>query len=178
MSVLAPLFLAGALAVALPILFHLIRKTTNEKTIFSSLMFLLSTPPKVTRRSRLDNILLLLLCCGVLCLLALGIALPYLMRPEAAGAPAGPVRTVLILLDTSASMQRQNLWGEAKGRARDVIQRLEPADEAAVMAFDDRAISVLGMEEWRRTSAADRKAVALARLEALNPTWRGTHLGS
>src|SRR5687767_1668455 len=56
MSFLAPLFLAGALAVALPILFHLIRKTTNEKTIFSSLMFLLPTPPKVTRRSRLDNI--------------------------------------------------------------------------------------------------------------------------
>ena len=65
MSFLAPLFLAGAAAIVLPILFHLIRKTTHEKTIFSSLMFLLPTPPKVTRRSRLDQILLLLLRCAV-----------------------------------------------------------------------------------------------------------------
>ena len=178
MSFLAPLFLAGAVAVALPILFHLIRKTTNEKTVFSSLMFLLPTPPKVTRRSRLDNLLLLLLRCGVLCLLALGFARPYLMRPEAAGAPSGPGKKVVILVDTSASMQRENLWGQAQDRARDVLQRLGAADEAALMAFDDRTISVLGLEEWRRTPAADRKPVALARLEALAPSWRGTHLGS
>ena len=40
MSFLAPLFLLGGLAIGLPILFHLIRRTTREKTDFSSVMFL------------------------------------------------------------------------------------------------------------------------------------------
>src|SRR5947208_550265 len=38
MSFLAPLFLLGALAVSLPVIFHLIRRTTRERTPFSSLM--------------------------------------------------------------------------------------------------------------------------------------------
>ena len=77
MSFLAPLFLFGALAIGLPVLFHLIRRTTRERTIFSSLMFLQPTPPRLTRRSRLEHILLLLLRCLVLCLLALGFARPF-----------------------------------------------------------------------------------------------------
>ena len=178
MDFLAPLFLAGAAAVALPIIFHLIRKTTKEKTVFSSLMFLFPTPPKVTRRSRLDNILLLLLRCGVLCLLALGFARPYLVRPSNANADAGPGKKMVILVDTSASMRRENLWAQARERVVDLLQRVGPADEVALIAFDDRSTEVLGLEEWRRTQVQDRRAVALARLEALSPTWRGTHLGN
>ena len=60
MSFLAPLFLLGAAAIALPILFHLARRTTREHLLFSSLMFLQPTPPRVTRRSRLEHLLLLL----------------------------------------------------------------------------------------------------------------------
>ena len=105
MSFLAPLFLAGALAVALPVLFHLIRRTSREKTEFSSLMFLMPTPPRVTRRSRLENIFLLLLRCLVLCLLALGFARPFIQRPLQAAPGAGAAKKLLVLLDASASMQ-------------------------------------------------------------------------
>ena len=178
MEFLAPLFLAGAAAVALPIIFHLIRKTTKEKTVFSSLMFLFPTPPKVTRRSRLDNILLLLLRCGVLCLLALGFARPYLVRPSNANAASGPGKKMVILVDTSASMRRENLWSQARERAGDLLQRAGPADEVALIAFDDRATELLSLEEWRRTQVQDRRAVASARLDAVSPTWRGTHLGN
>jgi aerotolerance regulator-like protein/VWA domain-containing protein len=178
MDFLTPLFLAGAAAVALPILFHLIRKTTNEKTIFSSLMFLLPTPPKVTRRSRLDNILLLLLRCGVLCLLAVGFARPYLLRPAAAGGPSGPGKKVVVLVDTSASMRRDNLWAQARERVNDVLGRLGPADEVALFAFDDRVTEILSIEEWRKISVSERRAVGLARLNALAPTWHGTHLAN
>lgn len=178
MDFLAPLFLAGAAAVALPILFHLIRKTTNEKTIFSSLMFLFPTPPKVTRRSRLDNILLLLLRCAVLCLLAAGFARPFLTRPSAAEPPAGGGKKVVVLVDTSASMRRENLWAQARERVNDVLQRLGPADEAALFTFDDRSSQLVSLDEWRRAQPAGRKAMAMARLEAMAPTWRGTHLGN
>src|SRR5438876_3043891 len=81
MSFLAPLFLLGALAVALPVVFHLIRRTSKEKITFSSLMFLQPTPPRVTRRNRLENIFLLFLRCLVLCFLALGFARPFLQKP-------------------------------------------------------------------------------------------------
>ncbi|HKQ40128.1 MAG TPA: BatA domain-containing protein, partial [Verrucomicrobiae bacterium] len=178
MDFLAPLFLAGAAAVALPIIFHLIRKTTKEKTIFSSLMFLFPTPPKVTRRSRLDNILLLLLRCGVLCLLALGFARPYLVRPSNGNANSGAGKKMIVLVDTSASVRRDNLWAQERERVSDLLQRLGPSDEAALVAFNDHSTEVFGFEEWRRTPIQDRRAVVLARLEALAPTWRGTHLGN
>src|ERR1043165_4033025 len=100
MSFLAPFFLLGALAVALPILFHLIRRTSRERMPFSSLMFLSPTPPRVTRRSRLENILLLLLRCLVLCLLALGFARPFFQKPMAADPPGGNGKRIVILLDT------------------------------------------------------------------------------
>ena len=75
MSFLAPLFLLGGLAVGLPIVFHLIRRTTREQKVFSSLMFLLPTPPRLTKRSRLENWLLLLLRCLALGLLAVELIL-------------------------------------------------------------------------------------------------------
>ena len=63
MSFLAPLFLLGGLAVAFPVVFHLVRRSSREKMVFSSLMFLKPTPPRMTRRNRLEHIFLLLLRC-------------------------------------------------------------------------------------------------------------------
>src|SRR2546421_1225589 len=116
MSFLAPFFLLGSLAVGLPIVFHLIRRTTREQTLFSCLMFLLPSPPRLTRRSRLEHILLLLLRCLVLCLLALGFSRPFFKKSLPPAAPSA-ARRMLILVDTSASMRRANLWADARNRA-------------------------------------------------------------
>src|SRR5256886_14142582 len=102
MSFLAPLFLLGALAVALPVIFHLIRRTTRERTPFSSLMFLQPSPPRLTRRSRLEHILLLLLRCVILCLLALGFARPFIKKATNADAASAGARRKVILVDSSA----------------------------------------------------------------------------
>ena len=77
MNFLAPLFLLGALAVALPIALHLARRTARRRTVFSSLLFLRPTPPRLTRRNRLEHRLLLLLRCLVIGLLAFGFARPF-----------------------------------------------------------------------------------------------------
>jgi len=50
MGLLAPLYIAGLLAVSLPILFHLIRRAPQGRQVFSSLMFLAASPPRLTRR--------------------------------------------------------------------------------------------------------------------------------
>ena len=52
MSALSPLYLLGLLAVAAPIIFHLIRRAPKGEVPFSSLLFLTPSPPRLTRRSR------------------------------------------------------------------------------------------------------------------------------
>ena len=132
MSFLAPLFLIGAAAIAAPILFHLIRRTSREKIPFSSLMFLQPTPPRVTRKSRLENILLLILRCAVLCLLALAFARPFVRNPLLAQSGKGAATRTVLLLDTSASMRRENLWEEGRAKALEVIRQAGPTFDLPV----------------------------------------------
>ena len=82
LSFLAPLFLAGIGALSLPLIFHFIRKTPRGQTPFSSLMFLSPSPPRLTQRSRLDNILLLILRCAALLLLAAAFMRPFFRDAE------------------------------------------------------------------------------------------------
>ena len=80
MSFLTPFYILGLAAVAAPIIFHLIRRSPRGEVPFSSLMFLSPTPPRLTRRSRLDNWLLLLLRAAALSLLAFAFARPFLRQ--------------------------------------------------------------------------------------------------
>src|SRR5213075_3242477 len=109
MSFLAPLFLLGSLALALPIVFHLIRRTTKERTNFSSLMFLQPTPPRLTRRSRLEHLLLLALRCLALGLLSLGFSRPLFKHAVMNEPKSATARKIIVLVDSSASMRRANL---------------------------------------------------------------------
>ena len=77
MSFLTILFGLGALGIAFPLLFHLIRPTPRGREHFSSLMFLRTSPPRISRRSRLDNWLLLLLRAAVILLLAAAFMRPF-----------------------------------------------------------------------------------------------------
>jgi hypothetical protein len=177
MSFLAPLFLVGALAVAAPIIFHLIRRTSREKMTFSSLMFLQPTPPRVTRSSKLENIFLLLLRCLVLALLALGFSRPFFQKPVAADNAAGEGQRLVLLVDASASMKRDNLWADARARAEQFLNRAAPADAVAVYLFDRVARPLMTFEQWSQTPMGERIPVAIQRLAAAAPSWSGTHLG-
>jgi len=176
MSFLAPLFLAGALAIGLPILFHLIRRSTREKTIFSSLMFLQPSPPTLSRRSRLEHLLLLMLRCAAVILLALGFARPFLKHVFPVTQSSRPAKRMVVLLDTSASMRRQNLWTAAKEKAEAVARQAEPHDQVAFFTFDRQLDSLIAFEEWNSTAAGDRLALVRSRLADVNPGWGSTHL--
>src|SRR5437867_6398993 len=136
MNFLAPLFLAGALTVALPVVFHLIRRTTRQRTVFSSLMFLSYTPPRLTRRNRLEHLLLLLLRCAAICLLGIGFARPFVKHVLPEAPSAEPPRHIVILVHTSASMRRANLWSQARGKAESVLRKTSHADRVALCTFD------------------------------------------
>ncbi|MEP6670621.1 MAG: BatA domain-containing protein [Chthoniobacter sp.] len=175
MSFLAPLFALGVLAVAGPILFHLIRRTTREKTPFSTLMFLEPSPPRITKRSRLENVGLLLLRCLALALLALAFARPFLQR-VLPGPPPGSGQRIVILADTSASMRRENLWAEARAKIEERVRTAHPTDEIALLTFDREMHTVMSFEEWRKTAPDERAAATTQRLAAITPRWNATRL--
>ena len=132
MSLLFPLYLLGAAAITLPILLHRRRQRPDERTQFGSLMFLEPTPPRVKTRTRLENLLLLALRCLAFLLLALCFARPFLpTQDDLAG--GGRSQRVLILVDTSASMQREGLQENLRQQVAGRLAQLGERDRLAVL---------------------------------------------
>ena len=178
MSFLAPLFLLGGLAIALPVVFHLVRRSSREKQIFSSLMFLKPTPPRMTRRNRLEHIFLLVLRCLVIGLLAFAFARPFLQKPMAATPTNTAGAQVVILVDTSASMKREGVWTDAVAKAEAALKNTTPADQVAVLTFDDQVRSLVSFEQWAALNASERNAIVAQQIAETKLTWHSTHLGN
>lgn len=176
MGILTPLYLAGLAALSLPLVLHLIRRTPRGRQMFSSLMFLSPSPPRLTRRSRLDHLLLLTLRLTALALLAFAFARPFLR--EAAVLPLAelPGRRVAILLDTSASMRREGLWEQAAAKIEETLADLGPADDVSLITFDDRRRTVIDFSDDGE-SRAGKADLVRGQLRELKPSWRATRLG-
>jgi hypothetical protein len=177
MSFLTPLFLLGALAVAGPILFHLIHRAVKERMPFSSLMFLSPTPPRVTRRRKLEHLWLLLLRCLCLLLLATGFARPFFSNNNVAPTTATEERQLILLVDTSASMRREGIWDKARALAEKYLEKTTPGDQVAVLSFDRQPRTLVSFAEWSSWAVDQRAALARQRLAAASPGWMGTQLG-
>ncbi|MGE0760316.1 MAG: BatA domain-containing protein [Pirellulaceae bacterium] len=176
MSLLAPLYLLGALAVSLPVLFHLIRRTPRGRQPFSSLMFLSPSPPRITRRSRIQHWLLLLLRAAAVILLALAFCRPFLRETATLMLDSGPGERVALLVDTSASMRRGDLWRQVVARTERILENLGPADEIGLFAYDDALRMVVDWDEPLPDVTARRARVRNG-LSELSPTWGRSNLG-
>src|SRR5580765_2500298 len=138
-------------------------------------MFLQPSPPRLTRRSRLEHLLLLLLRCVVLCLLALGFSRPFIKKALPPPPPAAASRT-LVLVDTSASMRRANLWSDARKKADSVFHDASPADQLALYTFDRRLKPLVTFDQWNSTPISERAPFASAKLAEISPGWSSTEL--
>lgn len=176
MSFLAPLYALGLLAIAGPILLHLIRRQPSERQPFSSLIFLKTTPPRLTKRSRVNDWLLLLLRVLAICALAFAFARPYLRNPEKTAADA-PGKRVVIMLDTSASMTRPDIWENAIRKVEDTLGQTTEKDELALISFDERPEIQVNFENENRLAAQQKRQLLLDTAKALKPSCRGTQLG-
>jgi len=96
---LAPLFLLGSIAVAVPVILHLLRQRADPVQPFSAVQLLQHSRVEQARRRRLRDLLLFALRAAALILLAIGFARPYLLRAS----PLDPPVTVVVA-DVSGSL--------------------------------------------------------------------------
>lgn len=139
MSFLNPFFLIALGAAAIPVVLHLVRKVQARRVPFSSLRFLTVTPQERVRRRRLKDILLMAMRMGILALLALAFARPFIPQEAIPFIPQRQDRSVVLLVDRSYSMQAGEAFAQA---VAEVQRRLDAAagdDEFAIIAFADDA---------------------------------------
>jgi hypothetical protein len=140
MAFLAPLFLAGLVALAVPIIVHLTHKERKDVVVFPSLMFLSKIPYQAVRRQRIRHWLLFALRCLALILLALAFARPFLTRPVSATPVRGlGARELVIMLDRSYSMSYADRWTRAVDAAKRAVTGLGGNDRASLVLFDATA---------------------------------------
>jgi hypothetical protein len=146
MSFLYPAFLLGGLAIAVPIVLHLLRRDVAPEVPFTAVRLLHKSPVERAHRRRLRELILLAARIAALLLLATAFA-----RPFVAGATPPPV--LVVAVDRSYSMGGSGTFERARDLARQAIETARGGERIAVIAFDDRAevVAPLG-------SAADARA--------------------
>jgi hypothetical protein len=162
MSFLYPAFLAGALAVAIPVLLHLLRRDVAPEVPFSSVRLLRRSPIERSRRRRLRDLVLLAARVAALLLLATAFARPYV------SASAEPDPLLIVAVDRSFSMGAPGRFERARDLAREAIDQSGLNGLVAVIAFDERAQVV---------SAPGSAADARAALSTIQPGSGATRYG-
>lgn len=132
MGFLAPWFLAGAAALAVPVYLHLLRRHTTNPQPFSSLMFFEPRTQSSIRHRRLRYLLLLVLRLSLLALLVLAFAGPFVRRPAVSAAND---RLLMVVVDNSFSMRAGSRLADAKREAASVLASRNPAERAQAMAL-------------------------------------------
>src|SRR6267154_1396142 len=131
MGLFAPWFLAGVVAVAVPLYVHLLRRHTTTPRPFSSLMFFERRTQSSIKHRRLRYLLLLSLRLALLLLLVLAFTNPFINR--SAAKMAGD-KLLLLALDDSFSMRAGTRLPDARRDAQSVIDARSPSDRVQVLA--------------------------------------------
>ncbi len=176
MNLLFPLYVAGFLAVSLPILFHLIRRMPKGQTDFSSLMFLKPSPPRLSKHSRLENILLLLLRALALILLALAFARPFLRQSALFNIQSTRGRHIALLVDTSASMKREGLWEQTIKKVDELVDKAKTNDSFALFTFDRDLKTRVALDSGPSLRQGDQRELVRKAIRGAEPTWNETNL--
>lgn len=139
---LAPAFLAGLLAIAVPIWLHRVAKANPTRHPFASLMLLESTETQRTAKRTLRYLLLLALRIALLLALIFAFAGP-LVSPRAVPKINPDARLHAIVLDASLSMQYADRWQRALEQARTLIAATRAGDQVLLVLGKGRQIEVL-----------------------------------
>src|SRR5882724_2727682 len=156
LSFLAPLFLAGAAAAAVPIVLHLLKREPEARVKFAAVKLLKRAPVEHTEKRHLRELLLLALRIAALLLLAFAFARPFF----ATGAASSTAGVTVVALDTSYSLSAPGRFERAKQLAKDAITRAPAGDLVGVVTFADDAqiVAKAGTDRVLAIAAIDEAA--------------------
>jgi hypothetical protein len=162
MSFLAPLFLIGTAAAAIPVVLHLLRREPRERVKFAAVRLLRPSPTETADRRRLRELLLLALRVAALALLAFAFARPF-AKPAV---PANDGPATIVALDTSLSLSAPGQFARAQRLAREAIGGAPAGAPVGVVTFSDVA-------EVAARPSEDR-SLAMAAVDAASPSFGAT----
>jgi len=136
MSFLSPWYLLGLLGIGIPLAIHLIRRQRAERVVLPTVRFLKRAPKKLVYFQRIQQWLLLVLRIAIAGLLAVAFARPIITGAYSQLVGAAP-QSLVILLDTSMSMQYADRFDEGKAAVITILKSLRQGDEAAIVTFAD-----------------------------------------
>ncbi|MHC4947512.1 MAG: BatA domain-containing protein [Planctomycetota bacterium] len=170
----AGLAVAGLVAVALPIIIHLLSRRRRRPIEWGAMRFLIEAFQRQRRRLQVEQLLLLAVRC--LIVLALGAALA---RPLLEGTPAlglGGSRAVFLVIDNGLTAQvsvdgERTAFDRHRERAIELIRTLRPGDAVAVITSARPARAVLA-------PPTSRHGAVVELLESLEPAEARGELGA
>lgn len=137
MEFLYPAFLAAAAAIAIPVIIHLFHFRRFKKVYFTNVKFLKEVKEETSSRSKLRNLLVLLMRALAILALVLAFAQPFLPRTDSVEMGQ---KEVSVYVDNSFSMQAQSadvpLLDKAKQRAREIVEAYNVDDRFQILTND------------------------------------------
>lgn len=133
MSFVEPLFLAGLLAAAVPVIVHLFNRRKAVQQPFPPLELLRESDKKEARSIKVRQWILMALRILAVALLALALAKPYVFTEQAVGSGDRLPKAVVFVVDDSMSMHNGDWWERATGRVGAELDALKPWDEVAMV---------------------------------------------
>ncbi len=151
MQFLYPTFLFALAALAIPIILHLFHFRRFKRVYFTNVRFLREVKEETSARSRLRNLLVLLMRLLAITFLVLAFAQPYLPAEDAEVNQGR--NAVSIFIDNSFSMEAMSqdvpLLEKARQRAREVVQAYSVEDQFQILTndFEGRHQRLLSQED-------------------------------
>ena len=136
LGILAPLFaVAGIVGASIPLILHLLNRERARQLVFGTIRFIQMSHQTNVRRHKLKRLLLLLMRILILALLGLAFARPFFAEAPIIAQKTGGKRNAIIILDTSYSMQYEQVFENAKKEGITILDGLDATDAAGSYSF-------------------------------------------
>ncbi len=175
MSFLFPIYALGALAIIGPIIWHFTRSRPKTHVPFSSTFFLSASPISSKEKRRFEHWILAIIRILILLALAVAFMRPYFPESNSSTGQSSTKEAIWILVDTSASMQREGCWDSAQQEARKIVNELPKDARAFLWWFDSSPVKAqeVGSEE---ENIEIFQSKALGWIDEKSPGWNETRL--
>lgn len=141
------IMLIGLIAVAIPIIIHLLNRRRFDVVDWGAMQFLQVS--EVTRRKVfIEELLLMLLRMGLIAILVLGMALPFAVGSLFDRLGLGDNRDVVLVLDGSTGMSltdddNKSIQDKAVEWCKDLLDKMSPGDNVAVLQAREQVVFVV-----------------------------------